>query len=154
MSSGFQLNNGTRVTDGSGILLVGGEAFKWRPWEAASSTPSTPGATRDEFRLVNKKSQFAIPLESLGLLARLWPRPDLLILGVGPENRLLAPELRRRIAELAMRVEVLDTRNAAAQFNMLATERGVDDVVAALIPIGWVEGLGAGTEDEGILTHE
>jgi len=42
-----------------------------------------------------------------------------------------------------MRVEVLDTRNAAAQFNLLATERGVADVAAALIPIGWEEGIGA-----------
>jgi hypothetical protein len=38
---------------------------------------------------------------------------------------------------------VLDTRNAAAQFNMLATERGVSEVAAALIPIGWQEGKGA-----------
>ena len=37
----------------------------------------------------------------------------------------------------------MDTRNAAAQFNMLATERGVADVAAALIPIGWKEGVGA-----------
>lgn len=42
-----------------------------------------------------------------------------------------------------MRVEMLDTRNAASQFNMLATERGVDDVAAVLIPIGWEEGVGA-----------
>jgi hypothetical protein len=41
-----------------------------------------------------------------------------------------------------MRVEVLDTRNAAAQFNLLATERGVSDVAAALIPIGWKDGYG------------
>lgn len=45
-----------------------------------------------------------------------------------------------------MRVEVLDTRNAAAQFNLLATERGVDDVAAALIPMGWEEGKGAVSE--------
>lgn len=41
-----------------------------------------------------------------------------------------------------MRVEMLDTRNAAAQFNLLATERGVSEVAAALIPIGWEEGVG------------
>jgi hypothetical protein len=41
-----------------------------------------------------------------------------------------------------MRVEVLDTRNAAAQFNLLATERGVADVAAVLIPIGWKDGVG------------
>jgi hypothetical protein len=57
--------------------------------------------------------------------------------------RPLSPETRRHINGLGMRVEVLDTRNAAAQFNLLATERGVGDVAAALIPIGWREGIGA-----------
>lgn len=55
----------------------------------------------------------------------------------------LSPETRKRISELGMRIEVLDTRNAAAQFNLLATERGVSDVAAALIPLGWKEGVGA-----------
>ncbi|EAQ88937.1 hypothetical protein CHGG_05556 [Chaetomium globosum CBS 148.51] len=65
---------------------------------------------------------------------------DLLILGLGPEIRPLSPATRRAISNLGMRVEVLDTRNAASQYNMLATERGVEDVAAALIPIGWKEG--------------
>jgi uncharacterized protein len=65
-----------------------------------------------------------------------------LILGVGPQVRPVSTETRRAISELGMRVEVLDTRNAAAQFNMLATERGVNDIAAALIPIGWQDGAG------------
>lgn len=36
-----------------------------------------------------------------------------------------------------MRVEIQDTRNASAQFNLLATERGVTEVAAAMIPLGW-----------------
>jgi len=68
---------------------------------------------------------------------------DLLILGLGPEMRPLSPATRQAISNLGMRVEVLDTRNGAAQFNLLATERGVQDVAAALIPIGWKEGVGA-----------
>ncbi|KAI0127855.1 hypothetical protein BJ170DRAFT_595709 [Xylariales sp. AK1849] len=132
-SSGFVLNNGARITDGSGVLVVGGEAFKWRPW------PTTQ-------RLQNPKGQFSISASSLSLLGQLWPRPDLLVLGLGPENRPITPELRRAIGEMGIRVEVLDTRNAAAQFNLLVTERGVDDVAAALVPIGWREGAGAGTE--------
>lgn len=55
----------------------------------------------------------------------------------------LSPETRRHISKLGIRVEVLDTRNAASQFNLLATERGVSDVAAALIPIGWKDGVGA-----------
>ncbi len=68
---------------------------------------------------------------------------DLLILGLGSDIRPLSPETKRHITSLGMRVEVLDTQNAASQFNLLATERGVDDVAAALIPIGWREGVGA-----------
>lgn len=68
---------------------------------------------------------------------------DLLILGLGPEIRPLSPATRQAISALGMRVEVLDTRNAASQYNMLATERGIGDVAAALIPIGWKEGVGA-----------
>ena len=68
---------------------------------------------------------------------------DLLILGLGPELRPLSPETRKVISSLGMRVEILDTRNAASQFNLLATERGVGEVAAALIPLGWKEGVGA-----------
>lgn len=68
---------------------------------------------------------------------------DLLIIGVGQSIVPLSPETKKHIASLGIRVEVLDTRNAAAQFNMLATERGVSEVAAALIPIGWQEGKGA-----------
>lgn len=59
--------------------------------------------------------------------------------------------MRRAVSELGMRLEVLDTRNAAAQFNLLATERGVADVAAVLIPMGWTDGVGAeipASEDE------
>jgi hypothetical protein len=36
-----------------------------------------------------------------------------------------------------MRIEAMDTRNAAAQFNLLATERGLDNIAAALVPMNW-----------------
>lgn len=49
----------------------------------------------------------------------------------------LSLETRKHINSHGVRVEVLDTRNAAAQFNMLATERGVSEIAAALIPIGF-----------------
>lgn len=68
---------------------------------------------------------------------------DLLIIGAGKQIVPLSPETRRVLSEMGIRVEVLDTRNAASQFNMLATERGIDDVAAVLIPLGWEEGVGA-----------
>lgn len=66
-----------------------------------------------------------------------------MILGVGPRIAPLSPETKKVISGLGMRVEILDTRNAASQFNLLATERGVDDIAAILIPMGWKEGVGA-----------
>lgn len=54
----------------------------------------------------------------------------------------LAPSTRKYINSLGIRVELQDTRNAAAQFNLLATERGIGNVAAALIPMGWRENVG------------
>ena len=47
----------------------------------------------------------------------------------------LEPRTRQHISELGIRVEVLDTRNAAAQYMLLATERGIDQVAAAMVPL-------------------
>ena len=62
---------------------------------------------------------------------------DLLILGLGASVYPISPETRKCINALGIRVDIQDTRNAAAQFNLLATERGVTSIAAALIPIGW-----------------
>jgi hypothetical protein len=63
-SDGFQLNSGAKILEGQGVILVGGEAFAWRPW-----------LPRAEHRLLNAKGQWEIPNETLGLLSLLWPRP-------------------------------------------------------------------------------
>jgi NADH dehydrogenase [ubiquinone] 1 alpha subcomplex assembly factor 3 len=63
----------------------------------------------------------------------------LLIIGTGPRVTPIAPAMRKYLNNLGIRLEIQDTRNAAAQFNLLATERGVQQVAAALIPIGWRE---------------
>ncbi|CAF9939000.1 hypothetical protein IMSHALPRED_001167 [Imshaugia aleurites] len=128
LPSGFHLDNGVKITDGSGLLLVSGEAFAWRPWEAGGRG-----------RLLNGKGQWDTGEGAWGVLGLMWPKPDLLILGLGPGMYPLAPETRRCINEMGVRVDVQDTRNAAAQFNLLATERGVGNVACALIPIGWRE---------------
>ncbi|EGO57419.1 hypothetical protein NEUTE1DRAFT_62277 [Neurospora tetrasperma FGSC 2508] len=147
---GFALNSGVQVTGGSGVLLVSGEAFEWRPWVVVAGTGTGTGtgaeggmgkaAIPPKRKLVNEKGQWDVSSEEQwGFLGRLWPRPDLLILGVGPSLRPLSPATRALINSMGIRVEVLDTRNAASQYNLLATERGVDQVAAALVPLGWRE---------------
>ncbi|KAK1832350.1 hypothetical protein QBC39DRAFT_433417 [Podospora conica] len=140
LDDGFAFESGLRVDGGDGVLIVGGEVVRWRPWVAAGAGGKGVGGKR----LVNDKGQWEVGREALGVLGVVWPRPDLLLLALGPEMRPLSPETRRAISELGVRVEVLDTRNAAAQYNLLATERGVTDVAAAMVPVGWREGVGAG----------
>lgn len=61
---GFHLNSGVKIMDGDAALLIGGEAFEWRPWEAKGSK-----------NLINAKGQFELPAEAFGLLDLVWPRP-------------------------------------------------------------------------------
>ncbi|PVH98809.1 hypothetical protein DM02DRAFT_595347 [Periconia macrospinosa] len=141
---GFALDNGMRIS-GSGILLVGGEVFRWRPWLQEHRKEGTVGggATgEDEMtgRLLNKKGQWEVPNSAWGVLELIYPKPDLLIIGTGPHTIPIAPSVREYLNSLGLRLEIQDTGNASAQFNLLATERGVEQVAAALIPLGWREG--------------
>ena len=56
--------------------------------------------------------------------------------------RPISPKTRGYINSLGIRVDIQDTRNAAAQFNLLATERGDGSVAAALVPLGFKDGVG------------
>ena len=62
---------------------------------------------------------------------------DLLVIGTGPSTQVLSPGTRKLFNNMGIRVEISDTRNAAAQYNLLATERGVHEVGAIMIPAGW-----------------
>ncbi|KAJ5808615.1 hypothetical protein N7474_009884 [Penicillium riverlandense] len=135
LDSGFHLNSGVKITGGDALLLVGGEAFAWRPWKAFEEMETK---TKDaKAAMINAKGQFEVDEQVWGLLSMVWPRPDMLILGLGASMFPLSPETKRHINSLGIRVDIQDTRNAAAQFNLLATERGVNEIAAALIPIGW-----------------
>lgn len=67
---GFHLNSGLKIVGGSGVLLVAGEAFAWRPWEASVG--------EGKFRMVNEKGQFEVADEVWGLLELVWPKPGML----------------------------------------------------------------------------
>lgn len=66
-SDGFALNNQMRVS-GCGLLLVGGEAFRWRPWKREGEDSMTG-------RLRNKKGQWEISEGGWGVLELVWPKP-------------------------------------------------------------------------------
>ena len=63
---GFHLDNGVKIADGSGLLLVGGEAFRWRPWEAGGKG-----------RLVNGRGQWDVGDGAWGILGAVWPKPGM-----------------------------------------------------------------------------
>lgn len=135
-SDGFHLDNGIKTDGGGGILLVGGEAFTWSPWRSLSPT-ATLGNMLD-----TRRGILDIPRQSLGLLELLHPKPDLLIVGTGGRLWMLSKQTREYVAEvLGCRLDVMDTANAAAAYNLLAKERGVEGgagVGGLFLPVGWV----------------
>jgi NADH dehydrogenase [ubiquinone] 1 alpha subcomplex assembly factor 3 len=79
LSDGFHLNNGVKISGGSGVILVDGEAFGWQPWEAPS-----PTATKDKKAMINAKGQFEVPSEAWGLLEVVWPKPGMIDILIHP----------------------------------------------------------------------
>lgn len=161
LADGFRLEGGGVVSDGAGVLVVGGEAFEWRPGPLLQRLRQPPQqgstASGEGSGLLDGSGRFDLDAESLGVLDVLWPRPgmsqrmtavwtyggsltrlyaDILIIGTGSRIRPLSQRTANMITDLGIRVEVLDTRNAAAQYNMLVQERGLQEVAAALIPVG------------------
>jgi hypothetical protein len=70
-SDGFALNNQVRIS-GSGLLLIGGEAFRWWPWMKGGSV-DTRGAMTG--KLLNSKGQWEVRPESWGVLELVYPKP-------------------------------------------------------------------------------
>lgn len=69
---GFHLNSGVKIVGGSGVLLVAGEAFGWKPWEAGEGGMGN-------LRLVNEKGQWEVGDDAWGLLGLVWPKPGMWI---------------------------------------------------------------------------
>jgi len=150
-SDGFHLDNGAKIEGGAGVCLVGGEAFRWVPWRAAQQQSNDPAAAAAAAAakdatlgslLDPRRGVLSIPRQSLGLLELVHPKPDLLIVGTGGRLWMLSKEVREYIGTvLGCRLDVMDTANAAAAYNLLAKERGVEGgagVGALLLPAGWV----------------
>lgn len=130
---GFHLNNGQQTAGGMGLLLLDGEAFVWTPWD------TNAGTSAEGFgKMLDRRGILNIPQSSLGVLELVYPKPDLLIIGTGRKLWMLGKETRKYLSEtLGIRVDVMDTGNAAAAYNLLATERGITEVAALMIPDGF-----------------
>ena len=84
---GFALNSGLKIA-GSGVMLVGGDAFNWKPWIREGRKEGTigEGATGDDNKgvssvggsLRNSKGQWEVAEQSWGLLDLVWPKPGAL----------------------------------------------------------------------------
>lgn len=74
---GFHLNNGVKITNGAGVLLVAGEAFAWKPWNAARITGKEGDKGMGTKRLVNDRGVFEVGSEAWGVLGLVWPKPGM-----------------------------------------------------------------------------
>ncbi|KAI3449008.1 hypothetical protein Pfo_005673 [Paulownia fortunei] len=106
--TGFKVN-GVRY-EGS-LLCVGNLLMSWTP-----------------------KKVSEITVESLSIFKTVRPIPEILILGCGRYIQQVNPELRSFIRSTGMKLEAIDSRNAASTYNILNEEGRI--VAAALIPYG------------------
>lgn len=74
-----------------------------------------------------------ITVDSLALLDVVLPIPELLVLGCGTTMRSIPEHLMKGLKERFVSVEAVDTKNAAATFNILNQEGR--SVVGAFIPL-------------------
>lgn len=111
---------------------------------ATTTTPKGPNASGRSSsspfnRFLDRRGILTLPPASLGVFELIYPKPDLLIIGTGRKLWMLGRETREYLSEqLGIRVDIMDTANAAAAYNLLATERGVTEVAALMIPDGFL----------------
>ena len=140
-ADGFLFTSGAAFRDGSGALMVQNEAFRWAPPPAAVEARARASGVLE------------LGAAAWGLLDVIHPKPgarpppprplpappltrartELLIVGTGRRNLMLSPRDRSRITELGIRMDVMDTANASALYNLLATERSGGEIAAALL---------------------
>ncbi|KAK9447487.1 uncharacterized protein V1518DRAFT_87290 [Limtongia smithiae] len=122
VENGFKLSDGTTFdcADGTrGCAILDGQVLTW---------DYTKYCTGIDIGVVD------IAEEGLSLLGLLYPRPELLLVGLGGgRSRILGPATRLRIMNLGYTIEATDTLNAASNFELLATERP-RQVIALLLP--------------------
>ncbi|PHT95267.1 hypothetical protein T459_03149 [Capsicum annuum] len=106
--TGFRVNG---VHYEGSLLCVGNLLMSWQPKNLSEVTP-----------------------ESLSIFQTVRPVPEILLLGCGKYIQRVNPELRGFIHSTGMKLEAIDSRNAASTYNILNEEGRI--VAAALLPYG------------------
>ncbi|SGY67355.1 BQ5605_C004g02768 [Microbotryum silenes-dioicae] len=114
-SAGFTLTDGLVVP--SPILILDGVVFLWDVGPPNPQTMSWEGWNLDKLRA------FEI----------VTPRPEILLVGTGKTGLLPPPAFKKYLNGLGIQVDVLDSRNACATYNLLSEEGR--RVGAALYPL-------------------
>ncbi|XP_012083776.1 NADH dehydrogenase [ubiquinone] 1 alpha subcomplex assembly factor 3 isoform X2 [Jatropha curcas] len=106
--SGFTVNG---IEYEGSLLCVGNLLLSWSPKHLSHITP-----------------------QSLSIFQIVRPIPEILILGCGRQIQQINPEVRHFIRSTGMKLEAIDSRNAASTYNILNEEGRI--VAAALLPYG------------------
>lgn len=107
-SKGFTVNG---VQYEGSLLCIGNLLLSWTPKKFSEITPNC-----------------------LSIFQLVRPIPEILILGCGRYIEPVNPELRQFIRSTGMKLEAIDSRNAASTYNILNEEGRI--VAAALLPYG------------------
>ncbi|KAJ8450677.1 hypothetical protein Cgig2_021149 [Carnegiea gigantea] len=106
--TGFKVNG---VKYEGSLICVGNLLMSWSPKKFSEVTP-----------------------ESLSIFQILRPIPEILIIGCGRHIQPVNSELRNFVRSIGMKLEAVDSRNAASTYNILNEEGRI--VAAAVLPYG------------------
>ncbi|CAO3618127.1 unnamed protein product [Cunninghamella echinulata] len=111
--NGFVLSNNVQINEP--LILVNGSPFLWNISLDYVKSPQWDMAPLSIFDLVS-------------------PKPELIIFGTGSTFAPLPDHVRQHFHKLGVQVDIMNTKHAAATYNVLAEEGR--RVAAALLPTG------------------
>ncbi|KAF7723548.1 hypothetical protein EC973_001837 [Apophysomyces ossiformis] len=111
---GFVLSNNCKVEEP--LVLLNGSAFLWRP-------PHQPG----------RLPMQGWDLEVFKIFDMVTPKPELILFGTGQDFAPLPAEVRQHFYQQGIQVDIMNTKHAAATYNVLAEEGR--RIAAALLPL-------------------
>lgn len=108
LQSGMEIISWDTKNNPIGLALLGIEAFKI----------DFKGAVQGL-----EKGIVEIDPSCLGIFDVVYPKPEILIVGLGAKSRILGPKTSQHIRSLGMQVQLSNTEFGASNFDLLATER-------------------------------